>query len=51
MLATLMKGLHRPIYLSRLNELTRQIVPHLQPGDEVLDVGCGFGELGRALGR
>ncbi len=49
MLDQLMKGLHRPIYVSRLQELTRQITPFLHPGDKVLDVGCGFGELGKSL--
>ena len=45
----LMKRLHGPVYESRIRELVRQIVPALRPGDRVLDVGCGFGTLGRAL--
>lgn len=49
MLSGLMKRLHAPVYAARLNELVRQIVPHLRPNDRVLDVGCGGGALGRAI--
>jgi SAM-dependent methyltransferase len=49
MLKGLMKRMHRPIYQRRLEELVRLIRPHLKSGDRVLDVGCGFGQLGRAL--
>ncbi len=48
-LGSIMKRLHAPFYRSRLRELVRQIVPHLGRGDRVLDVGCGFGALGRAI--
>ena len=48
-LGSIMKRLHAPFYRSRLRELVRQIVPHLGRGDRVLDVGCGFGTLGRAI--
>jgi SAM-dependent methyltransferase len=41
--------LHRPIYVYRLKELSRQIIPFLRSGDRILDVGCGFGELGKSL--
>ena len=46
---SLMRRLHEPIYQARLRELVRQIVPLLEPGDRVLDVGCGAGTLGKAL--
>jgi SAM-dependent methyltransferase len=49
MLNWLMRRLHGPVYAARLAELVRRIGPHLQAGDRVLDVGCGFGALGRAL--
>jgi SAM-dependent methyltransferase len=49
LLSGLMKRLHAPVYASRLAELVRRITPHLKPGDKVLDVGCGFGALGRAI--
>ena len=45
----LMKRLHAPVYASRLAELVRLICPHLGAGDRVLDVGCGYGALGRAI--
>jgi SAM-dependent methyltransferase len=49
MLRWLMKKLHAPIYKRRIEELVHQITPHLQQGDLILDVGCGFGALGRAI--
>src|SRR5271157_1543760 len=49
MIKSLLRNLHKPIYDWRLKELVRLIGPHLNPGDRVLDVGCGFGQLGRAL--
>jgi SAM-dependent methyltransferase len=45
----LMSALHRPVYESRLRVLSTAIVSYLQEGDDVLDIGCGFGALGRAL--
>jgi len=49
MLAKLLSALHRPIYDKRLEVLVETISPHLEPGDKVLDVGCGSGALGAAL--
>lgn len=47
--SSLMSALHGPVYRRRLKELVAAIVPHLKPGDRVLDVGCGIGTLGKAL--
>ena len=49
MIGSLLRSLHRPIYSHRQNVLVHMIGPHLKPGDRVLDAGCGFGHLGRAL--
>ncbi len=49
LISAMMRRLHAPIYACRLRELVRQIAPHLEVGDRVLDVGCGFGALGRAI--
>ena len=49
LVSAIMRRIHAPIYASRLRELVRRIVPHLHEGDRVLDVGCGFGALGRAI--
>ena len=46
---SLMRRLHAPVYAARLRELVRRITPHLRANDRVLDVGCGFGALGRAV--
>lgn len=46
---TAMARMHAPVYESRVRELVRCIMPHLREGDRVLDVGCGFGALGRAI--
>jgi len=44
-----LRALHEPIYRSRLRALVAAIGPHLKHDDRVLDVGCGYGALGRAL--
>jgi len=44
-----MKRMHEPVYAARLVHLLNALLPHLRAGDRVLDVGCGFGGLGRAL--
>ncbi len=45
----LLRRFHQPIYEHRLRVLVQLISPHLKPGMRVLDIGCGFGHLGRAL--
>jgi SAM-dependent methyltransferase len=44
-----MARLHRSVYASRIRGLVKCLSPVLQPGDQVLDVGCGIGALGRAI--
>ena len=40
-------SLHSPVALPRLLNLLRRVL--LQPGDRVLDLGCGEGDCGRAV--
>ena len=49
MLSRILQPLHRPIYAKRQAVLTDIITRHFQPGDKVLDVGCGAGTLGASL--
>jgi len=49
MIRRMLRTLHKPIYEHRQNALVNLISPHLKQGARVLDVGCGFGQLGRAL--
>jgi ubiquinone/menaquinone biosynthesis C-methylase UbiE len=49
MLISIMKCLHYPIYKLRLRGLLPYITTYLKEGDQVLDVGCGNGALGRAI--
>lgn len=49
LIGSAMKALHAPVYEARKRALVRAIVPHLQPQDAVLDVGCGVGVLGQAV--
>lgn len=45
----LMRCLHAPIYEKRIMVLSETIARQLAPNDLVLDVGCGFGSLGKAI--
>lgn len=49
MFRSLLRIFHKPIYEHRQQVLVKLISPHLKPGAKVLDIGCGFGHLGRAL--
>lgn len=49
MLSSLLRLVHGPIYHRRIQVLSSWISQRLQPGDHVLDVGCGSGALGSAL--
>ena len=44
-----MARLHRSVYAARIRGLVEKLAPFLQTGDQVLDVGCGIGALGRAI--
>ena len=44
-----LRYLHPPVYKMRLQSLHQEIVPILHAGDQVLDVGCGSGALGKAI--
>lgn len=45
----IMSAMHRPVYASRLRVLSEAVLAYLQAGDDVLDIGCGYGALGRAI--
>ena len=49
MITSLLKLAHDPIYAKRIDVLSSLIVENLKPGDKVLDIGCGFGALGKAV--
>jgi len=49
MVKWLLKLIHKPIYERRLEILAEKIISHLDPGDKVLDIGCGSGMLGAAV--
>ena len=49
MLKFLLRRVHRPVYEKRIEVLSRLICEHLSKGDRILDVGCGFGMLGKAI--
>ena len=49
MITSLLKLAHGPIYAKRIDVLSSLIVENLTSGDKVLDIGCGFGALGKAV--
>lgn len=48
-LKPVLRLLHGPIYAHRLRVLVDELLPHIRAEDQVLDVGCGFGTLGRTI--
>lgn len=49
MLSAILKRIHGPVYAERMKVLRDTILPLLQSGDSVLDVGCGSGALAASL--
>lgn len=49
MIGSLLRFIHKPIYEKRIDILSNLIVMHIQSGDKILDIGCGFGMLGKAI--
>jgi ubiquinone/menaquinone biosynthesis C-methylase UbiE len=49
MLNHIIKIIHEPIYKYRLEVLSGMIIPFLNEGDKVLDIGCGSGRLGEMI--
>jgi SAM-dependent methyltransferase len=45
----LLKTLYKPVYLRRIEVLSNMIASHLEPEDQVLDIGSGSGQLGKAI--
>jgi len=41
--------LHKPIYEKRIGILSSMISSHLKEGDRILDIGSGFGALGKRI--
>jgi SAM-dependent methyltransferase len=44
-----MRTLHAPVYAHRQEVLMRLIMPHVRPECKIVDVGCGFGHLSKAI--
>jgi len=44
-----LRSLHAPVYKKRIQVLSSLIASTLKPNDRILDVGCGFGALGKAV--
>ena len=49
MLSQILKGIHEGIYKYRIEVLSEMIIPFLNEGDKVLDIGCGSGRLGGVI--
>ena len=49
MLNHIIKIIHEPVYKYRLEVLSGLIIPFLNEGDKVLDIGCGGGRLGEMI--
>ena len=48
-LSKLIKRIHEPIYKYRLEVLSEMILPFLNEGDKILDIGCESGRLGEMI--
>jgi SAM-dependent methyltransferase len=49
MLKSLLRFLHAPVYEKRITVLANEILKFVDEGDNILDVGCGMGMLGKAI--
>lgn len=48
-LPRILEALHQPVSTARLRTLVSAVLPYLRPDTQVLDVGCGFGAMGREI--